>query len=86
MATAYGNATIGATAAVIADGSSRDHITVKNNHATNILYVGFNSSVTTANGLSVAAGASVTIDGYDGPVYGIASAVSTDVRYIEVEG
>ena len=85
MASTYGNATIGTSAAVIVAASSREYVIVKNNHATNILYLGFDSSVTTSNGMSVAAGSDRIIDGYDGAVYGIASAASTDVRYLEVD-
>lgn len=82
---AYGTVAIGGAAAVIkAAKTTRKSIVVQNVHATQILYVGSDSSVTTSNGLKVAAGASVTLDDYNGPVYGIASGADTDVRYFEV--
>lgn len=84
---AYATVSIGASAAIIKAGrTSRKSIIVQNVHATNVLYLGNNSSVTTSNGLKLAAGESVAFDGYNGDVYGIASGASTDVRYFEVYG
>lgn len=81
----YGTVSIGTSAAVIkAAHGSRTSLVVQNAHATNTLYVGSDSSVTTSNGVVVAAGASVTFDDYTGDVYGIASGASTDVRYFQV--
>lgn len=78
---AYGNVTIGTTAALItAQDGGRKSVLVENAHASNVLYVGNDSSVTTSNGFKIAAGASQRF--YEpGPLYGIASAASTDVRY-----
>ena len=83
---AYGNVNIGGTAAVIrAARSGRGSILIKNNHATQILYVGKDDQVTTSNGFPVAAdGGTVLLEGYLGDVYGIASGADTDVRWIEV--
>lgn len=81
----YAAVTIGASAAVVKSGKpSRKSILIQNLHATQVLYLGLDSSVTTSNGLRVAAGESVRIDDYNGPVYGIASGAGTDVRYLEV--
>jgi hypothetical protein len=75
---------IGAAASVIkAAKSTRKSIVIQNAHATQILYIG-GAGVTTATGLRVAAGASVTLDDYNGVLYGIASGANTDVRYLEV--
>lgn len=81
----YGNVSIGTSAAVISAASRyRDQgILVQNAHASNILYVGTDSSVTTSNGLKIGAGESLLIPGND-VVYGIASGASTDVRFMAV--
>lgn len=81
---AYNTVSVGTTAAVIASRrDSRNSIIVQNVHASQVLYVGTDSSVTTSNGLKVAAGESVKIDDYRGVVYGIASGAATDVRFLE---
>ena len=77
----YAAVSIGTSAAVIkAARSSRQSILVQNAHASNDLYVGADSSVTTSNGLKLVAGASLTLDSYTGAVYGIASAASDGCR------
>ena len=81
------NVSIGTSAAVIAAGrSGREGITIQNAHASNTLYVGTTDAVTTSNGVKVPAGASLSIGSYNGPVYGIASGASTDVRYWDGSG
>lgn len=47
------------------------------------LYVG-GITVTTVNGLPVAAGASVTIDVGAAPIYGVAASGTLDVRILEI--
>jgi len=80
---AYGNVAIGATAAVlVAARQARESVLIKNNHASQILYLGGNSSVTTSNGLPLAAGESVRVESKN-VIYAIASGASTDVRYFE---
>lgn len=80
-----GAATIGTSAAqIVAGNASRNGLVVQNNHATNDLYVGASSGVTTSNGVKVPAGGSIEFSEYVGPVFGIASGASTDVRYFEV--
>lgn len=79
----YGTVTIGGTAAVVKAGNSRRKaIVVQNVHASQDLYLGDDSSVTTSNGLKVAAGESILVP-TTGPIYGIASGAGTDVRYFE---
>lgn len=81
----YGAASIGGTAALIlAAKTTRQSVIVQNVHATQILYLGNDASVTTSNGLRVAAGAERVLTGYHGALYGIASGAATDVRYFEV--
>jgi hypothetical protein len=80
----YAAVAVGASAVqVVAANGLRDNVIVHNNHASQILYLGDDSSVTTANGLPVPAGQKVTLEGYTGPVYGIASGAATDTRYLE---
>lgn len=84
-AASYGTVTIGAAAALIkAAVTTRKSILVQNVHASNTLYVGDDSSVTTANGIRLLSGESIEINDYNGAVYGIASGAGTDVRYFEV--
>jgi hypothetical protein len=80
---AYGNVSIGTAAAVlVAARQARESVLIKNNHASQILYLGGNSSVTSSNGLPLAAGESVRVETRQ-VVYAIASGASTDVRYFE---
>jgi hypothetical protein len=84
----YGNVSIGATAGVVSAAKGRRSIIVQNNHASQILYLGDDSSVTAdataTGGLKIAAGASVTIEGFKGNLYGIASGAATPVAFFEV--
>lgn len=84
----YGNVSVGTSAAVVAAAKGRKNITVQNNHATQILYLGDDANVTAdaaaTGGLKVAAGASVTLYGFTGPLYGIASGAATPAAYFEV--
>jgi hypothetical protein len=81
----YGTVSIGGTAALLkAANTSRTSIVIQNVHATQLLYIGSDASVTTANGVRVAAvGGTLTLDDYTGPIYAIASGAATDVRYWE---
>jgi hypothetical protein len=80
---AYGNKSIGTSAAVlVAARQARESVLVKNNHASQILYLGSDSSVTSSNGLPLAAGESVRIESKN-VVYAVASGATTDVRYFE---
>lgn len=80
----YGAKTVTTSAQLVAGARSRrDAVLVFNNHASNILYVGPDSSVTAANGIPVAPGTSVAPP-TRGDVYAIASASGTDVRFWEI--
>lgn len=81
----YGTVTVGtsATAIRVAKGT-RNSIVIQNVHASNDLYIGGDDQVATTTGLKIIAGDSIKLDDFNGPVYGIASAASTDVRYFEV--
>lgn len=81
----YGAASVGTSASqIVASRSSRNGLVVQNIHASNDLYIGSDSSVTTSTGVKVPAGASIEFPEYVGAVYGIASGSSTTVRYFEV--
>jgi hypothetical protein len=80
----YGTVSVGATAVLLRTGKSgRDGVIVQNVHATQIVYVGTDANVLTTTGLKVAPGASLTLDFYNGPLYGIADGAATDVRVLE---
>ncbi len=65
--------------------SARRALSIRNNSSTNILYIGFDSIVTTATGFPVRAGESIPFDFTASlMVWGIASAAGTDVRILEV--
>jgi len=80
----YGTVAVAATATLIASAKMRSRIIVQNNHASQTLHLGDDANVTTANGLKLAAGASVTLEGFSGPVWGIGSGADTTTNYFEV--
>jgi hypothetical protein len=74
---------VGATAVLLVDGTtSRNNLIVQNAHASQNLYVG-PSTVDTTTGLRLAAGESVGLPDFNGPLYGIASGAATDTRVLE---
>lgn len=78
---------VGTSATLIKAGNStRRSITIQNNHASQTLHIDGDESVTTASGLKIAAGASFTVEDYNGPIYGIASGITTTVNYFETYG
>ena len=82
-----GAVTIGATAVqIVAVRAERRSVVIRNNHVSNILYIGDDSTVTAANGFPLEPGEFIEFDDFGGPVYAIASAAGTDVRYLEVGG
>jgi len=65
--------------------ASRRALSIRNNSALNTLYLGFNSTVTTANGFPLRAGESIPFDFTASiMIFGIADNAGTDVRIIEV--
>ena len=56
---------------------------VVQNSGSTVLAIGTSSSLTLANGVELAAGASITFDDYMGPVYGLATTSAIDTRYWE---
>lgn len=83
----YGTVAVADSASLIKAGvTTRRSITIQNNHATQTLHIGNTSAVTTSTGLKIAAGASFTIEDYNGPIYGIASGADTTTNYFETYG
>jgi hypothetical protein len=80
---AYGTASIGGTAALLlAARQRRESVIIQNNHATQTLHLGNDADVTTANGLKLAAGTSVTLE-TAGVIWAIGSGAGTTVNYWE---
>jgi hypothetical protein len=83
---AYGANSVTTTAeSIIASALANRTKVIIQNLGNKDLFVGFNNSVTSANGARVSAGSSLELEA--GPslaVYGITASGSTDVRYLEV--
>lgn len=81
----YGTVAVGTSAGVIvAARTVRKSVAVQNNHGSQNLFVGGDSSVTTSTGFKIGPGGSMSFDEYTGVVYGIASGASTTTNYVEV--
>ena len=79
----YGTVTVGTDAVEIFGGRSVGKgVLIQNVHATQVLYVGTDDSVTDANGIRLNPGESVETKAYTGQIYGIADGADTDVRYL----
>jgi len=82
QSSAYGNVSVGTSATLVrAANTGRASILVQNLGAGTI-YLGSDSSVTTANGIQAQPGAAVEFK-VDDAIYAISSAAATDVRYFE---
>lgn len=79
------NVATGATPTeIVASSSSRNAVVIYNNDASETVYVGKQTGLTTSTGLPIKAGASLTL-GTGAAIYGIhAGAGNVNVRYIEV--
>jgi len=78
----YGSVTVGTSATKILS-SNADRLSVMIcNVSANDVYIGDTPAVSTANGIKVPPGATITIDWTTTDIYGIAGA-SSDVRYFE---
>lgn len=77
----YGNVSV-ATAAtlILAANSARGEVSVRNNNASGVLYLGFDSSVTTANGFPLNPG-DVYNNNNGAQIYGVASTGTIDTRW-----
>lgn len=79
------NVSVGGTAVqLILARTTRQRLLVRNNHATQILYLGTDSGVTTSTGFPVAAATTLAIENHVGPLWAIASGAATDVRLFDV--
>lgn len=84
---AYGATSVGNTATDIVgtDLADRIQILIQNKSASRDVFIGSNASVTTANGILLAAGASMVLDAGAGiNVHGITAVGTADVRYLEL--
>ncbi len=84
----YGSTTVTTTATqIIASNTKRKNLTIANTSDSYIVYIGPDSSVTTSNGIPLYENQTRDQDkipeGYLGPVYGIVSSSTADVRYWE---
>jgi hypothetical protein len=77
----YGNVTVATTATLIKAAASRQSISIYNNGASTV-FVGYDTAVTTTNGMPIPAGAEREIRD-ELAVYGIVASGTVDVRYIE---
>lgn len=82
----YGTTSVAGTAtSIVGSNRGRSGLMICNSDASVTLYIAFDSSVTTANGVPLAAGKCYSISGpqstYRGSVFGITAGSTVDVRY-----
>lgn len=88
MATTYGTVTVSTNATLIVPANSnRKGVVITNESTTAKLFIGPDSSITTANCPSIEASGKFTDagvqDNFKGDIYGIVAASTNDVRYWE---
>lgn len=88
MAVSYNTVTVTSTATQILDAdNARRNVQICNTDNSTIVYIGSDSSVTTANGMPLYQNQTreneEILGGYKGAIYGIVSSGSVDVRYFE---
>jgi len=87
---AYNTVTVGTTATlIIADNAKRRALHLVNTEEGKIVYIGPDTSITTANAIPLyetqTRDSTKNFGYYNGPVYGIVASGTADVRYWEVE-
>lgn len=86
MASTYNSVTVDTSADLILDyNKNRSGLVIKN-IGNVIVYIGFNSSVTSANGIPISPQDTFTLMGsniFKTTIYGIAASASADIRYFE---
>lgn len=89
MATGYGNVSVTTSATQILPPNNRRKSCLINNNGAATLYIGFDSSVTSSNGMPVVSNGyyinSGENDAFRGAIFGISASGTLDVRYEEVE-
>lgn len=87
MATsAYNTVTVATSATAILTAKNERRGMVIYNNGANTVYIGFDTSVTTSNGLPILPQSSFELNGdrcWRGSVYGVSTSVTDDVRYWE---
>jgi hypothetical protein len=76
-------ATIGTSASqVVGASGTRQKLTVKNNSASAVVYLGADNAVTSASGFPLGPGEGFTFEGTQAAVWAVASAAGTDMRIL----
>lgn len=86
MATTYGTVTVSSTATLILASNPGRRMFVIYNNGNNIVYVGPDANVTTANGIPILQQSSFTQNGtrmWMGAWYGITASASSDTRFMD---
>lgn len=86
---AYNTVTVTSTATKIVDATANRQSLVISNNSSVTIYIGEDDSVTTSNGINIVAGGNISYDNsggrmWKGPIYGIVSTATANVRYWEV--
>lgn len=79
---AYGSDTVGTSAAQIRAANTARGTLLIQNLSVNEIFIGTDSSVTTTNGIKVAAGGNIELT-VTSAVYGISAVAGNDIRYLE---
>jgi hypothetical protein len=80
----YNAVSVGSTATqIVASNSIRRYVMIFN-ASDKTVYVGFDNSVTTSNGVPILRKAGIIIDQTEVNIYGIVASGTADVRYLEV--
>jgi hypothetical protein len=81
---AYGQQDVSTTAVEVVAANTDRQSALLQNTGPEAVYVGFDSSVTAANGVEIAAGGTYADETYSGALYAITSSGTTDIRFQEV--
>lgn len=86
MASSYNTVSVTGSATLVVPNSRSRAGWIITNTDSDTIYVGFDSSVTTANGIPIASNQSLMNDGnyrWNGNIYAIVGSGTADVRYME---
>ncbi len=75
----------GTSAQIVAANADRVEVTIVNDHATQVVYLGFGQAAVLNSGIRLnAAGGSYTTSGFSGAIHAIATGATTAVGFLEV--
>lgn len=80
----FGSTAVGTTATEVLTATTGRKSLLVQNAGSGPVYVGFDNTVTTANGVEIAAGGTYADETYSGSVYVIAASGTQDIRFQEV--